>query len=215
MYEDESCVVFNKPAGLLVIPTPKNEKNTLVNIVNHQYALRMKAAHLHPCHRLDRETSGVIILAKTKRAQQMMMELFKQRRVKKKYIAFVRGHLNKRQGEYRAPVVSLEEKKFRKNFGGELGITRYKVLEERKEYSVIEVEPVTGRTNQIRVHLSQMNHPLLGDRKYSFARDYELKFRRVALHAYQLDWTSPTSRKAIHVQAELPKDMGEFLIKSR
>ncbi len=212
IYEDEHYVVFNKPAGLLVIPTPKNEKNTLVNIVNHQYALGMKVGHLHPCHRLDRETSGLIIFAKTKRAQQMMMELFKQRVVKKKYIAFTHGHLKKRQGEYKGAVVSLEEKRFRKGFEGEFGITRYKVLEERKAYSVVEVEPVTGRTNQIRVHFSEMGHPLLGDRKYSFARDYDLKFRRVALHAYQLGFVNPTSDKKIYAEVELPKDMGEFLV---
>ena len=213
MYDDESYVVFNKPAGLLVIPTPKNEQNTLVNIVNHQYALKMNGGTLHPCHRLDRDTSGLIIFAKSKRNQQMMMELFKQRAVKKKYIAFVHGTLSKRQGEYRGPVVSLEEKRFRRNFQGEFGITRYQVLEERKGYSVVEVEPVTGRTNQIRVHFSHMKHPLVGDRKYSFARDYDIKFRRVALHAYQLNWTSPTSHKKIHVKVELPRDMGEFLEK--
>ena len=93
LYEDERTMVFNKPAGLLVIPTPDEEPNTLLNIVNHQYAENKDFGKLHPCHRLDRETSGVILFAKGKQNQQRTMDLFHKKMIKKVYVAFVQGKL--------------------------------------------------------------------------------------------------------------------------
>jgi len=104
LFEDQQYVVFNKPAGLLVIPTPKNEQRTLVNIVNQQYASEHELWKLHPCHRIDRETSGVILFSKGKKFQKLMMDLFKQRLVTKKYIAFVHGRLSLDHGEFQKPV---------------------------------------------------------------------------------------------------------------
>ena len=216
LHEDEAYIVFNKPSGLLVIPTPKNETNTLVNIVNYQYA-NQSPWNLHPCHRLDRETSGAILFAKGKQYQKLMTELFKQRQVKKKYIAFVHGKMSKIFGEFRDSIEKSGNpfkrnfKKFKKNILGQSALTRYNVLEERKEFSVVEVFPVTGRTNQIRIHFSKHGHPLLGDRKFSFQRDYHLKFRRTALHAMNIEWKHPVTHKKIKVQAPLPKDMEAFI----
>jgi len=115
LYEDDHYIVFDKPAGLLVIPTPKNERKTLVNIVNQQYAGQKDSVKLHPCHRIDRETSGVIIFAKGKRNQKLMMDLFKRRAVEKKYIAFVHGRLPLKRGEFRKPVKDIHQRKFRKS----------------------------------------------------------------------------------------------------
>lgn len=209
LYEDDSFIVFDKPSGLLVIPAPQNEHNTLVNVVNQQYADK-GFWRLWPCHRLDKETSGAIIFAKGKSHQKMMMEVFKQREVLKKYIAFVHGKLSSQQGELCSAIRSFDHKKFRKNVSAQLAITRYKVIEQKKLFSIIEVQPVTGRTNQIRIHFSEKKHPLVGDRKYAFGRDYSLKFRRTALHAAELGWKHPVTDQKIKVQSVLPKDMEEF-----
>jgi 23S rRNA pseudouridine1911/1915/1917 synthase len=120
LYEDEHFLVFNKPAGLLVIPTAKNEQNTLVNRVNDQYACNEPSWRLHLCHRLDRDTSGAIILAKGKRNQQRMMELFQRRLVKKTYVVFVQGRLKHKKSELRAPVLDQEEKRFRRRAPAQL-----------------------------------------------------------------------------------------------
>lgn len=214
LYEDPGYVVFEKPAGLLVIPTEAQELNTLVNIVNYQYATG-KEAKLHPCHRLDKETSGVILFAKGKGHQQKMMEEFKAHRVKKHYIAFIQGRLKQSAGQLRSVIRDLDQKKFQKHSAAKFSITNYKVLDVKKLFTVVDVEPITGRTNQIRIQFAQIGNPLVGDRKYSIAKNYPLKFRRTALHAAQLQWINPETNKTITVQSDLPKDMEEFLAKHR
>ena len=210
LYEDESFIAFDKPAGLLVIATAKQKERTLLSIVNQQF--QSPSFHLHLCHRLDRETSGVILFAKGKRGQKLMMDVFKRRQVRKKYIAFVQGRLPSASGELKSFILDDQERKYRKDAASKWAVTRYKILETRKYFSVAEVEPVTGRTNQIRIQFSQMRHPLVGERKYAFARDYKIKFRRTALHALSLEWKHPLTGKMIKIEAPLAKDMEEFLI---
>lgn len=213
LYEDDCFIVFEKPAGLLVVPTPQQEKNTLENIVNDQY--RSIDFKLYPCHRLDRETSGAILFARGKYNQDLMRGLFHKKQVKKKYIAFCQGRLTKATGEIRIPIPDTYEKKFYKRPQAQPALTRYKVLHYKKNYCVVEVEPVTGRTNQIRIHFSLLGHPVVGDRKYSIAREYKLKFRRSALHASSLEWVHPMTQKKIIVQSPLPNDMEVFLERNR
>ena len=211
LYEDAHYVVFDKPAGLLVIPTPKNEQRTLVNIVNQQYAFNIGSFKLYPCHQIDRETSGAIIFAKGKRCQKLMMDLFKKRVVIKKYIAFIHGRLIETHGEFRKLVKDIHKKKFHRNQPATPALTRYRVVKSNPQFSVVEVRPITGRTNQIRIHFSEAGHPLLGERKYAFAQDYSLKFRRTVLHAASLELTHPVSQRKISVESTLPKDMKKFL----
>ncbi|HBO96962.1 MAG TPA: hypothetical protein DE315_02405 [Candidatus Omnitrophica bacterium] len=213
LYEDESYIVFDKPAGVLVIPAPGEQKQTLVDIVNRQYA-PAGGWKLHPCHRLDRETSGAIVFAKGKGQQQAMMELFRGKAVAKKYIAFVHGRLPQRQGELRSAIRDLDQVKFRRGAAAKPSVTRYKVLEEKKSFSVVEVMPVTGRTNQIRIQFAEIGHPLVGERKYARGKDYKLRFRRVALHAQALGWEHPVSREKINVTAKLHQDMEDFLARN-
>ena len=201
------CVVFDKPAGLLVIPAAKDRQHTLTDIANQQ-SVGSPGWRLHPCHRIDRETTGAIIYAKGKKAQKIMMELFRKRAIVKTYIAFVHGKLKKVNGEFRNPIRDLYRKKFTRPAPA---VTAYKVIQVKKNFSVVEVQPLTGRTNQIRIHFSEAGHPLVGDRKFAFARDYALKFRRAALHAASLAWTHPVSRQKIHVRCDLPQDMTDFL----
>ena len=213
LYEDDQFMAFDKPAGVLVIPSPENESNTLVHIVNHQH----KNDHwkLHPCHRLDRETSGVILFAKGKHNQQLGMEAFHQKKVKKVYWAFVQGRPSKPSGEIRSNIRDLDQKKFHRHSEGQFAITRYKILEPHRHFSVVQIEPVTGRTNQIRIQFKQLGHPLVGDRKYSFARDFAVKFRRTALHAHSLEWKNPVTDQFIKITAPLPEDMEVFLARNR
>lgn len=189
VFEDDDLLVINKPAGLLVIPTPKNEKYTLTSI--------LKA---HPCHRLDRDTSGLIIYAKKREVQRRMIEAFRERTVKKKYLAFVQGLLPNQQGVITKKIERKE------------AITYYRVLDKKKEgFSIVEVAPITGRTNQIRIHLAALGHPIIGERKFAFGKDYPLKFRRIALHAQCLEFDHPTTFEHLRFWANMPKDMSNFL----
>ncbi len=214
LYEDESFIVFDKPAGVLVIPAPGEKKQTLVDIVNRQRA-PAQGWKLHPCHRLDRETSGAIIFAKGKGQQQAMMALFHRQAVRKQYIAFVHGKLRQRQGELRSAIRDLDQIKFRRGASAKPSVTRYRVIEERGSFSVVEVTPVTGRTNQIRIQFAEIGHPLLGERKYARGKDHQLRFRRVALHAQTLEWEHPVSHKKINITAKLHPDMEEFIARNR
>lgn len=190
IYEDDWLLVVDKPAGLLTIPTPKNEPRTLTSILG-----------LYPCHRLDRETSGLIIYAKGKSIQKKMADLFKQRKVKKSYIAFIQGKPARLQGEIKNQIEGLS------------AITRYTVIEERNNFSVVQVNPITGRTNQIRIHFKLIGHPLIGEKKFAFRRDFKLKANRLCLHARTLEFVHPVSHKLISLHSELPLAMENFLQK--
>ena len=211
LFEDAYYIVFDKPSGLLVIPSPKKETNTLIHIVNSVSIISQDACRLHPCHRLDRETSGAIIFARGKKNQQLMMRLFNQGKIQKKYIAFVHGRLRPAQGELRSMIKDFHQKKFNRRVRARLAITHYRTLEIRRHFSIVEVCPRTGRTNQIRIQLSEAGFPLVGERIYAFARDFSLKFRRLALHASALEWRHPVNQKLIKVVSPLPEDMVEFI----
>ena len=208
LYEDNACIVFNKPAGLLTIPTTKNEDHTLVNYVNQQY---QTPGTLHPAHRLDRDTSGVIIFAKGKDNQQILMQAFKEKKVKKSYIAFVHGKLMPPVGKIRIPIKDFYQRKFQKHLPAQSALTEYQVIDYGRDYTQVDVRPITGRTNQIRIHFAKLKHPLVGEDKYAFRKDFELRFRRTALHAAIVEFPQPVTGKMITVKADLPPDMEEFL----
>lgn len=212
LYEDEHLVVFDKPSGLLSIPTPKNERNTLIDLVNQQYAGSLEG-RLHPCHRLDRDTSGAILFAKGKRMQQLMRQEFEKNAVRKIYIAFVRGRLKSPHGEIKLPVEDYHQRRYGIHSRPKPALTAYHVKREGQDFSVVEVFPRTGRTNQIRIHFQKIGHPLLGERLYAFGRDFPIKFRRVALHASELSFHHPVTKKTVKVASELPEDMRSFLEK--
>ena len=214
VYEDDCCVVFDKPSGLLVVPTPKKELHTLDRLVNLQLKDSLAGVRLFPCHRLDRDTSGVILFAKGREIQEHLMEAFKRHYVRKNYIAFVQGKLPYPTGEIKSEIKDLSDQRFHGERKGKIAITQYKVKERRKGYTVVEVFPITGRTNQIRIQFSEIKHPLLGERIYAFGRDFELKFRRTALHASSLEWQHPKNRRTVKVTAPLPQDMEQFLMRN-
>ena len=203
LYEDDHIIAVDKPSGMLVIPTPKGEPNTLTSLLNRELDARGIEANAHPCHRIDRETSGLIIYAKGKKAQQAMMEEFRNRRVKKSYLAFVHGRLGRKAGVIDRPI------------DGKRSVTKFRVLEERRDFSVVGVEPETGRTNQIRIHFKSIGHPLVGERKFAFAKDYKLKFRRAALHSHKIGFEHPVTGKLLAFTTPMPEDMARFLETNR
>ena len=223
LYEDDYCIVYDKPSGLLVFPIDQADHDTLVYMVNQQYRTspitqipplqknETVSFGLHPCHRLDKEASGAILFAKGKKNQQHFMEEFRQKRIHKIYIAFVHGRLSRPQGEIHLPIKDFYQKKFQRHLPAQAALTRFKLRKASADYTVVEVEPVTGRTNQIRIHFKAIGHPLVGEDKYIFRRDYALKFKRVALHAWKLAWRDPLTKKIISVEAPLARDMQQFL----
>jgi len=199
VYEDEWLLVVNKPAGLLTVPTPKNESRTLISILN-EYAVEQGASyHLHPCHRLDRETSGVIVFAKGKAAQKKMMQLFGQRKTHKIYLAFLHGALEKKEGTISLPLE------------GASALTAYRLISLKKGFCVAEVEPHTGRTNQIRLHFKHIGHAVVGETRFAFRKDYALKAKRLCLHAKSLSFIHPYTQKELRLEAPLPPDMDALL----
>jgi len=199
MYEDQWLLIVDKPTGLLVIPTPKNEKHTLTNLLNEKAKKENILYRLHPCHRLDRDTSGLIIYAKGKSTQQKMMDEFKNKRIKKTYIAFVQGKLPAGEGE------------IRKRIEGQDSLTRYKVIRQSNDFGIVAVMPVTGRKNQIRIHFRQIGNPILGDTRFVFRRHFKIKVNRLCLHAKALEFIHPITKQKITVETELPDKMKKFL----
>jgi RluA family pseudouridine synthase len=201
VYEDRWLLAVNKPAGLLTIPTPKNERRTLTSILNEDLKEKGISYCLHPCHRLDRETSGLIIYAKGNSAQKKMMDLFKQKKVKKTYTAFVQGALPKNQGEIKSHIEGVS------------ALTEYKIIQKRKDFTIVEVRPLTGRTNQVRIHFKSIGHPLVGETKFAFRKDYPLKAKRLCLHAKKLEFIHPITKKYTRLDTDLAADLREFLDK--
>ena len=197
LYDDKWLLIVDKPAGLLTVPSPHDEKRTLTSILNQEYRAP-ESPRLHPCHRLDRDTSGVVIYARGEEARDRMMDLFRSRKVHKTYVAFIHGSLS---GHGRISI-PLEDRP---------ALTKFHVTDNYGLFSVVRVFPETGRTNQIRIHFKAIGHPLVGDAKFAFRKDFALKAKRAMLHALQLEFIHPVTSRAMRVEAQLPADMREFI----
>lgn len=205
IYEDDALIVVDKPANMLVIPTAKEEKNNLTDLLNKDLDARGIQVNAYPCHRLDRETSGLIIYGKGKKIQRLMMDEFKKRLVEKTYIAFVHGIVKKNSDTLKGFIYNRNKQR------EELAITKYKVIKKHEDFTVLEIEPVTGRTNQIRIQFKKIGHTLVGESVYAFRRDFDLRFKRVALHAKSIEFTHPITKKRLSFTSPLPPDMQTFL----
>lgn len=206
IFNDDYLIVVNKIAKLLVQPSPKKEKITLTSVLAKE-----TGSKVFPCHRLDRETSGLIIYAKSPIIQNKITEEFKKRGVAKKYIAFVKGNLQSKKGIWEGKIIDREGKAFGEK--KKLAKTAYRVLKDFSGWSIIELSPITGRTNQLRIQLADIGHPILGESKYAFRRDFKIKFKRLGLHAFYLNFIHPVSKERIVLNIDLALDMQEFLKK--
>jgi 23S rRNA pseudouridine1911/1915/1917 synthase len=218
IYEDEDVIVVVKPAGMVVHPSCGHNKGTLAGAI---LALCPDLAgvgeRLRPgiVHRLDKDTSGLVVVAKNESALRNLREQFKKREVKKVYVALVEGRLEPERGAIEAPIGRdpRQRKKMAVVGGGRYSLTLYKVVEYFDEHTLLEVEPKTGRTHQVRVHLSFIGHPLVGDPIYGF-RKQRLNVSRQFLHARTLGFRLP-SGEYVELEAELPEDLKRVLDRLR
>jgi 23S rRNA pseudouridine1911/1915/1917 synthase len=220
VYEDESMVAINKPAGMVVHPAlNSNLSGTLVNAVLYRWPQTAQVGSMIRAgivHRLDKDTSGIIVIAKTEAARRDLMAQFKMRTVQKRYVALVHGVPDTPIGHIDAPIGRdpHQRKQMAVIRKGKPSTTDYKVLKVFDGLSYIELLPKTGRTHQLRVHLAFIHHPILGDRVYGFRKNAYggfIRLKRQFLHAEALTVVSPATGQAITVHAPLPPDLQAVL----
>ncbi|MBU2540826.1 MAG: RNA pseudouridine synthase [Candidatus Omnitrophica bacterium] len=190
---------------MLVIPARNERKLSLLELLNKKAKEDNLSYRLHPCHRIDRDASGIVVFAKGKKSQALVMEQFKKRQVSKSYLAFIKGTLERKKGTLIDFIQAIPKKSKRR------ALLHYKVVEERNGWSLVNVQSLTGRTNQIRIQFANVGHPLLGERLYAFGRDFNVKFRRLGLHARGISFRHPKDRRTISLHCPLPSDMKKFL----
>ena len=217
VYEDEQVLVINKPAGMVVHPGAGNEQETLVNALLHYYpqiAGVGEPARPGIVHRLDKETSGVMIVAKTAGAYTWLVRQFKNRRAAKTYLALVDGKPPTPTGRIETRIGRDEKQRQRMavTYGeqGRKAETEYFSVKEYRDHTLLEVLPLTGRTHQIRVHLAFLGCPVVGDRIYG-RRKTSLELNRFFLHASKLKIRLPGSREESEFSASLPADLQTIL----
>lgn len=220
VYEDTDILVVNKPAGMVVHPAYGHDSGTLVNAVLARCPdLAGVGGELRPgiVHRLDKDTSGLIVVAKGDAAMRNLQAQFKGREVRKVYLALAEGHVSPPTGTIDAPIG--RDPRARKKMaviqrGGRESQTEYRVLETYDEHTLVEAHPLTGRTHQIRIHLAFIGHPIVGDPVYGF-RKQRVKAPRLFLHAARLAFRLPGSGEWREFQAPLPADLAPVLDKLR
>jgi 23S rRNA pseudouridine1911/1915/1917 synthase len=217
LFEDPDIVVINKPAGMTVHPAPGHAAHTLVNaILAHCTDLSGVGGVQRPgiVHRLDRDTSGVILVAKNDAAHNSLARQLKERRVEKTYLALVDGTPKPAEGVIDAPIARDPRNRQRMAIveDGRESVTAYRVVERLPSYALVEARPKTGRTHQIRVHLAAIGHPIAGDRLYGHAsRDISRQF----LHAWRIAFTHPRTGVRINFEAPIPPDLAAVLTRLR
>ena len=216
IFEDRDIIVVNKPANLVVHPTPQNNTDTLVNgLLASTDNLSGIGGVKRPgiVHRLDKDTSGAIVVAKNDKSHKNLVNQFKKRKTSKIYQTLVRGRVKHDKGKIDAPIgrdpKNRTKMAVRKN-NSKKAVSYFEVLERYKKYSYVKVELGTGRTHQIRVHMSYMGNPVLGDLKYG-KKDKRYKAIRQMLHAYKLGIYHPKNKEWMEFTAPLPKDFKQIL----
>ncbi len=220
IYEDNDILVVNKQKGLVVHPGNGNPDGTLVNaIMNHcKESLSGIGGEIRPgiVHRLDKDTSGILIIAKNDKAHINISEQIKNHEVKKTYIALVRGIVRENMATIDMPIArsNKDRTKMAVSKNGKNAITHIKVLERFKEFTLLEVNIETGRTHQIRVHLSEIGYPIVGDYVYSNGKN---PFNVVGqmLHSMRIEFKHPVTNKQMKLEAELPEYFEEILTSLR
>ena len=218
VYEDNDIIVVNKPKGLVVHPAVGNPDGTLVNAIMNicKDSLSGIGGEIRPgiVHRLDKDTSGLIIVAKNDKAHVNMSEQIKNREVKKIYIALVRGNIPENEATINMPIgrSTKDRKKMAVVKNGKEAVTHFKVIDRFKNYTLLEIKIDTGRTHQIRVHMAEIGYPVVGDMVYSNGKN-EFGVEGQMLHAKSLDFKHPITGKNMHLEAELPKYFKDIIDK--
>jgi 23S rRNA pseudouridine1911/1915/1917 synthase len=226
VYEDDDLVVVNKPAGMIVHPAAGVAAGTLANaLAFHFRALSSGSDQARPgiVHRLDKDTSGLIVVAKTESVHHDLANQFRAREVFKSYVALVHGQLEKERGEIDQPIARDSRHRTRMAVvrGGRPALSLYRVRQRFDRFTLLDVELKTGRTHQIRVHLAWLKHPVVGDETYGGGRDKTVvnslirgriaKLGRQFLHAEKLGFRHPRTQEFKKFSAPLPAELDEFL----
>lgn len=214
VYEDDDVMVINKKSGVVVHPAPGNYSGTLVNGLMY---LSKNLSHVNGefrpgiVHRIDKDTSGLLIVAKNDKAHRILAEELKEKKIKRKYIALVSGVINHDIGEIDAPIgrdPSDRKKMCVTSTNSKDAITHFRVLERYKNASLIECELETGRTHQIRVHMKYINHPVINDPVYG--KNNHGEFGQL-LHAKEITFTHPTTKEVMTFSCEVPEEFNKIL----
>jgi len=233
VYEDEDVVVLNKQAGISVHPSINEPSGTIANALIARYpeiknvgdpSTNLGQENLRPgiVHRLDKDTSGLLVVARNQEAFEFLKKEWQEGKVVKKYLALVWGH-PKEKGEiiselarsikdFRRRMVVRPEKNSEKIIKGKLAVTEYKVIKKYRNFSLVEVSPETGRMHQIRVHMASLGHPVIGDKVYGKNKEAPEGLTRQFLHAYYLSFSLPSGKK-LAMETDLPKDLFAILTK--
>ena len=216
IYEDEDIIVVNKPKGLVVHPAIGNPDGTLVNAIMAicKDSLSGIGGEIRPgiVHRLDKDTSGILIIAKNDAAHINLSEQIKNHEVEKTYIALVRGIVKENEATINMPIgrSTKDRKKMAVNKNGKNAITHFKVLKRYEKYTLLEIKIETGRTHQIRVHLSHIGYPVVGDYTYSNGKN-DFNVEGQMLHSKKIKFKHPKSDKEMELTANLPEYFEEIL----
>jgi 23S rRNA pseudouridine1911/1915/1917 synthase len=223
LYEDEFLAAINKPPGMVVHPAPGQWSGTVVNALLARWGWETLPDSFRPgiVHRLDKDTSGVLLIAKDLRTQEALARQFKERKVEKTYVAVVWGHLQPRSGTIALPIGRhlVDRKKMAvQTRSGRAAVSHYKVVQEILGLSLVQLRLETGRTHQLRVHLAAVGHPIVGDPVYG-SRTHSrqapatvLNFPRQALHAATIQFHHPASQTLVTIRAPYPGDFAALLM---
>lgn len=207
VYEDENMLVVNKPSGMLTHPTAIEHENTLVNALLHKYGENLSDINGYLrrgiLHRLDRNTSGLLMIAKNNEAHEFLAKQIKEKTAVKKYLAIVKGVIKEDFGALNYPIDRNPNQPHKMAVvdGGKASLTEFKVLKRFKNATYLELDLKTGRTHQIRVHLSYIKHPIVGDSLYG-GGGFKVKTQEQALQSYKLSFTKPCSNDIIELELE-------------
>mgnify|MGYP003307866055 CR=1 FL=1 len=226
IYEDDALIVVEKKNGLLTVPyNPKSSETTALSILKEYVKKQSRQASVYVVHRLDRETSGVLVFAKSPELQEYMRTYWRQLVSKRTYIALVEGKLQKREGTITSWLTEDSRNAMvyssPTDNGGQKAITHYKVIKENTihlnedpnsalSFSLVELNLETGRTNQIRVHMASIGHPVVGDRKYGHGNEYS-PIDRLCLHARTIAFIHPMTEKKVRFDTPAPKEFTRVL----
>jgi 23S rRNA pseudouridine1911/1915/1917 synthase len=217
IYEDEDLAIINKPTGLVVHPGAGNYEHTMVNGLLYHFK---KLSDINPerpgiVHRLDKDTSGLLVIAKNNSSHLSLAGQFSKHTIKRKYIALVKGRVEFDENVIELPIGRhpYKRKDMSVGFGQNTRYAKtcYRTLKRTKDFSLLELEPFTGRTHQLRVHLAFLGHPILGDTKYGKNN----QFKRLALHALYLGFLHPDTGKFVEFSCAMPEEVTEFLQKNK
>ncbi len=218
VYEDGDVIVVNKPQGMCVHPAPGNESGTLVNALMHRCKGGLSAINgvVRPgiVHRIDKDTSGLIVAAKNDKAHLALSAQLKERKAMRKYVALVNGNIKEDEGTVNKPIARCpsDRKKMAIVQGGREAVTHFKVLKRYDGYTLVECALETGRTHQIRVHMASMGHSIVGDTVYGVKKE-KFNLNGQLLHAKTIGFIHPTTGKLMEFTSEIPEYFADVLKK--